>query len=732
MSHPRIATVEPTAANDPARLVHFAAGGVSLVIDCRGTGLPQVVHWGADLGGLDTAKLAGLAVATAPPVARNGLGESKRVSLLPEHGDGWLGLPGLRGHRAQGRDWSPLFETTGLTVEGGAHRPGRLAVTAIDRTAALSLRLRVEMSAAGLIRLDAAVRNDHRDGVYELDGLSLALPVPPEATELLDLAGRWAHERSPQRQSFGVGARVRDNRRGRTGADATLLLVAGTPGFGFRAGRAWGLHVAWSGNHRTLAERLSSGETVLAGGELLLPGEVTLQPGEEYVSPALFASYGQGLDQVSERFHRHLRSRRRHRDHPRPVVINTWEAVYFDHDLDRLKRLAECGARVGAERFVLDDGWFRGRRSEEAGLGDWYVDPDIWPDGLHPLVDHVRGLGMQFGLWVEPEMISLDSDLARAHPEWILATGGRIPPPARFQQVVNVACPDAFAYLLERLNALIDEYRLDYLKWDHNRDLVDAGHQPLGSPAVHAQTLAVYRLLDRLRDAHPDLEVESCAGGGGRIDLGILERTDRVWGSDNIDAHERQFIQRWTALLLPPELIGAHVGSPRSHTTGRILDLAFRAGTALFGDFGIEWDLTTAGDEDLAALADWVDVYKRHRSLLHTGRVVRNDPGDGGLWLHGVIGPDASEAIIAVVAVATAAMSPVDRITIPGLAPDLTYRVEPLPPGDELTSHWRPPWITAGGVTVTGRTLAEVGLQPPLLQPDQLLLLRLTASQRSS
>ena len=262
---------------------------------------------------------------------------------------------------------------------------------------------------------------------------------------------------------------------------------------------------------------------------------------------------------------------------PRPVVLNTWEAVYFDHRLDRLTALADTAAELGVERFVLDDGWFRHRRDDTAGLGDWYVDEDVWPDGLHPLVNHVRGLGMEFGLWVEPEMVNPDSDLARAHPEWV-----REAPPWRNQQVLDIAQPDAYAYLLERLDALVSEYAIDFLKWDHNRDLVGG---------AHAQTLAAYRLLDELRERHPALEIESCSSGGSRVDLGILARTDRVWASDTNDALERQAIQRWTQLLLPPELVGSHVGPPRAHTTGRTHDLSFRVATALFGHFGIEWDI---------------------------------------------------------------------------------------------------------------------------------------------
>jgi alpha-galactosidase len=219
-----------------------------------------------------------------------------------------------------------------------------------------------------------------------------------------------------------------------------------------------------------------------------------------------------------------------------------WEAVYFDHDLDRLTELARRAAAVGAERYVLDDGWFGSRREETRGLGDWTVSPEVWPDGLAPLADRVHDLGMQFGLWFEPEMVNPDSDLYRAHPEWVLGAA-RLPPSWRHQQVLNLAHPDAYAYILERLDALLTEYDIAYLKWDHNRDVVDA--------PVHAQTLAVYRLLDELRARHPGVEIESCSSGGARVDLGILARIDRVWGSDSNDALERQHIQRWTALLLP-------------------------------------------------------------------------------------------------------------------------------------------------------------------------------------
>src|SRR5699024_9466635 len=249
--------------------------------------------------------------------------------------------------------------------------------------------------------------------------LTLTVPVPADAEELLDFAGRWAKERTPQRSAFTVGTHLRENRRGRTGPDSAHVLHAGRPGLGFRHGEAWAVHTAFSGNHRHLAEQINTGRRILGGGELLLPGELRLAPGAEYAGPWLYASYGEGLDAVASRFHRHLRSRPQHVDTRRPVTLNVWEAVYFDHDLDRLKDLAERAAALGVERFVLDDGWFGSRRDDTSGLGDWVVSDEVWPDGLGPLVDRVTALGMEFGLWFEPEMVNEDSEVARAHPEWI-------------------------------------------------------------------------------------------------------------------------------------------------------------------------------------------------------------------------------------------------------------------------------------------------------------------------
>ena len=585
---------------------------------------PAIVHWGEELEDSSPESLASLAVAARPQRVSGGLDRTPRLTLMSTPAGGWLNTPGLEGHR-DGAGFSARFEVAG--VQANDHRA---LLSLSDSEARLAAQLELRVGPTGLFHQRLTLRNT-ADTPYTVQSMLLTFPVPWDATELLDTTGRHLRERTPQRRAFTYGTHLRESRRGRPGADATLLLAAGRPGFGFETGRVHGIHVAWSGNHRVLAERVTTGEAFLAGGELLGPGEVILAPGESTQTPWVIGSWGDGLTELSHRFHGEWRQRPRHPRRPRPVTLNTWEAVYFDHTLEKLTALADAAADVGVERFVLDDGWFTGRRDDTAGLGDWFVDDAVWPQGLHPLVDHVTALGMEFGLWVEPEMVNPDSDLARAHPDWILRGRMSLPPAARQQQVLDLAHPEAYAYVAGRLHALLDEYPIAYLKWDHNRDLVDAGTGPGGVARVREQTLAVYRLLDELKSARPGLEIESCASGGARVDLGILDRTDRIWTSDSLDPIERLANQRYTALVVPPELMGMHLTSPVVHSSGRTVALGFSAAVALFGHFGVEWDLTTVDDRDprgdrrmgLARQA----TAAPHRHGTH-GRRRRDRPGD--------------------------------------------------------------------------------------------------------
>ncbi|BDI22297.1 alpha-galactosidase [Herbiconiux sp. L3-i23] len=732
-SPPAFSTTD-SQADAPDVVLHLTAGGVSVVIDATGGRLPAVTYWGSALGPQTADDVFALELAATEPTSGNVVDVPVRVSVLPEQHAGWEGKPGIVGHR-DGADWSPKFTVSAIEVDGETRTDGRLVetggavvtVTANDAVAGLDLALEIELLASGLLRTRAALVNSG-SGVYTVDGVNLALPIPVRAREILDFAGRWSKERIPQRRDLVVGIHEREGRKGRTGPDAATVLSVGTPGFGFASGEVWGVHVGFSGNHRHYAEQLSAGAQVIGGGELLLPGEVRLAESESYRSPWVYAAYGDGLDDQAHRFHRFLRSRETHPTTPRPVTLNVWEAVYFDHDIDRLTDLADRAAALGVERFVLDDGWFTGRRDDHAGLGDWTIDEDVWPHGLAPLVDRVTGLGMQFGLWFEPEMVNEDSDLAREHPEWIMQTGGRLPLRGRDQQVLNLGIPEAYEHILERMSAILTEYDIAYIKWDHNRDLIDAGTFPTGVAGVHEQTLAAYRLMDELKRRFPGLEIESCSSGGARADLAVIERTDRVWVSDCIDPLERQQMMRWTMQLMPAELLGSHIGATANHTTGRTHALSFRAATAVFGHFGIEWDLTKATEQENADLAAWIAFYKEHRSLLHTGEMVRADEIDPAFQVYGAVADDRSEALFFVAFLTRATVSPRGRFTLPGLDPERRYRVAPVVVGEPDHGRADPPWYSDGaGVVLSGRALATAGLHLPGSFPERVVMLRIEA-----
>jgi alpha-galactosidase len=668
-------------------------------------------------------------------VAGQAVAAAGRCGLLPEHAAGWFGRPGLTGYRlgapgdgpAAGRDWSPLFGATRITGGGD-----RARIEAADHVAGLALATDVEAVPGGAVRCRHSVTNTGAQP-YVVAALDVVVPVPAAATEALDFTGDQLAERTPQRHPVTDGLWLREGRRGRTGHDSPTVLVAGEPGLGFGHGQAWGVHVAWSGNTVYRLERLRTGVTTVGGGELLLPGEVALARGETYTTPWVYVAAGTGLDELAAQFHGYARSLPAHPATPRPVSLNVWEAVYFDHDLARLTALADVAADLGVERYVLDDGWFRGRRDDRAGLGDWWVDDGVWPGGLHPLVDHVRRRGLQFGLWIEPEMVNPDSGLFRAHPDWILATGQRVPALQRNQLVLDLTRAEVRAYLLERISALLAEYDIAAVKWDHNRDLLDAGSGlRAGAAAVHDQTLAYYALLDELRRRFPAVEWESCASGGGRVDLGVLERVERFWTSDMTDALARQAIQRWTGQLVPPEYLGAHVSAPFSHQTGRYLPLGLRAATALFGHFGIEWDLTAARRDspaELAELGDWIALYRARRGLLHTGRVIRVDLPDETAWAHGVVAADRSAALLSYVQLDEPRHRRPAAVRVPGLDARRDYDVADVTPGpgpSALPSHHAAAPVAA--TRMSGAALAQIGLAVPARRPLTAVVLHVTAA----
>jgi alpha-galactosidase len=697
-------------------VAHHASTGLDL--EWSQSGLPQVTWLGHVPSGVSAHDLV-----AAPGLAR-------RMPLLGEHSHVRYTRPHLRGHRlgpdgTAGRAWSTRFITDSSVVEDD-----RLHLTATDADAQLRVQLELESLPGGSLRGRWTLTNCGATS-YVVDALEFVLPIADHLTESLDFTGRHERERTPQRRPVTDGLWLREGRGGRPGLDGTGMIVVGTPGFNTTTGEVVAVHVAWSGNTVLRIERDSSTGATIGGGELLLPGEMVLGPGDSYTTPWVFFATGEhGLDDIAASWHEWQRSLPAH-PAIQPVIFNVWEAVYFDHDLARLQAIADRAARVGVELFVLDDGWFCNRRDDTSGLGDWWIDKTVWPDGLTPLIDHVHRLGMGFGIWFEPEMVNPDSDLLREHPDWLLAAGPhRAPELHRHQQALDLTRPEVWSFLYERMTAILEAHPIDFVKWDHNRDLLEAGSLARhGAPAIHQQTQGFYRLLDALRDRFPAVAWESCASGGGRIDFGVLERVQRVWTSDMTDALARQTIQRWSTQLVAPEYLGAHVSSPTSHATGRTLDLDFRCATALFGSFGVEWDLSQATDEELDRLAAWVARYRQLRGLLHSGRLVRPVSTDPSVLLHGVVAADRSQALVAHVALDESAHNRGVQVRVPWLDPAAQYALTWEGPVKERAVSMSAPLPRKGpteGQAMTGTALWRRGFWIPRRPPESATLIRLT------
>lgn len=705
-------------------LIHLAAPTVSAVLAVHVEGL-ALRYWGAPIGDLGDGSAVDFL--TGDGESHGDIDRSQVPGVWREGARGFMGAPAIVGHR-DGRDWSPLFRVIHHHAEENS-----LVVDFTDDSAGLAARAELELTMHGVLLIGLSVTNTGM-GDYTLDSLTTWLPLPDRVGEILDFTGRWVKERQPQRQSLQVGTWLREVREGRSGHDASITQLVMTHGASFGSGEVWSQALLWSGNSAYRVERTATGRTSMGSGELLLPGEVRLAPGKTYRAPAVAAAYSdRGIDGVTAAYNTWLRSRPEHPTNvrPRPLTLNVWEAVWFDHDLDRLTALMDVAQEIGVERFVLDDGWFHLRRDDYAGLGDWWVDPEVWPEGLGELISRVKSRGMEFGLWFEPEMVNPDSDLYRQHPEWILHVGDRVPPEQRHQLVLDISNPEAWQYIFDAMNAILDEYDIAYIKWDHNRILVEPGSD--GRAAVHAQTEAFYRLVDALKEAHPGLEIESCASGGGRIDLGAAMHCDRFWTSDCNEALERQSIQRWTGIALPPELLGTHIGPTHAHSTGRTHSLSFRAVTALFGHAGIEWDLTKTTPEERAHLKSWADYYKANREFLHSGHVVRGDGIDDAALVHGVVSQDGSRAIYAYVQLDSAGASKPSHFTLPGLQPDAEYEirlVEPAGASEILDRRPMPAWAT--GIRVSGVILERIGLRPPRVFPESAFLIEATRVSAAS
>ena len=690
----------------------------SLVIDCRGNA-PAILYWGSRLSEATSPDMLSL-LATRQELQACQTQEAL-ITLSPEAATGFMGSPGVQMHRS-GRQWAIYAKTKSvnlvddqLTIISQCHG------AEIQLTHCLALHASTDVLTA-----TTAITNIGSSALW-LDRCDApCIPVPMRYNKILGFTGRWANEFQQVSIDRFPGAYVRENRSGRTSHDSFPGVVVHTEDTNESSGSAYGLHLGWSGNHQLRIEEQHTGQAYAQLGELFFPGEMSLEPGEKYCSPTLYGtSTAHGFSAISESFHGYVRASltdKRVRNKVRPVHFNTWEAVYFDLSYDRLCELADVAAEVGAERFVLDDGWFKNRKSDKAGLGDWFVDNTVFEDGLGPLIDHVKAKNMEFGLWVEPEMVNPDSDLYRAHSDWVLNAD---PAPlilSRNQLVLDLTRTEVQTYLFERLDALLTEYSISYLKWDMNRAVYQPNNQ--GGRAVgHYQTNALYTLLGRLRAAHPAVEIESCSSGGGRADFGILGFTDRIWTSDSNDALDRLRIQKGFSMFFPAEVMGAHIGPGVCHITGRILSMETRAGVAMFGHMGIEANLLEMEDDQTETLKAGVALHKKHRQLIHSGNLVRlnTQSNENGF---GIIAQDGGEALFSYAQLDSLSHSVGGRLQFIGLDSNCLYQVSIVWP-QEPKSYSTSILDVINGSVISGEALTKAGIQLPIMHPASLLVFHL-------
>lgn len=510
---------------------------------------------------------------------------------------------------------------------------------------------------------------------------SCCLELPFGNWHLLHLPGRHCMERNPERIPVMRGVQSVGSSRGMSSHQHNPFLILCDHQATEEHGDCYGLMYLYSGSFRAEVEREQYGavRTVVSPGEENF--RWTLQPGEHFVAPEVLLSWADGLCALSQQFHSAVREnvcRGEYRLAHRPVLINSWEANYFDIRPERILDLVKRAADLGVELFVLDDGWFKGRTDDTAGLGDWVENREKLPEGLRKLIQDIRDEGLLFGLWVEPEMVNENSDLYRAHPDWALAVPGRKPTRGRCQLVLDLSRREVQDYIIDTVSGLLERYDISYIKWDYNRCISDVYSHALPSErqgeAPHRYMLGLYRVLEALTTRFPHVLFEGCSGGGGRFDAGMLHYTPQIWCSDDTDAVERLAIQRGTSFAYPLSTMGAHVSACPNHQTGRTTPIRTRACVAMSGAFGYELDLSRLSPEEIEEIRGQIRQFHEDEELLLRGlyyRLETYNNEDATAWM--LVQEDQSAALLTVVLTAVHANAPQVHVKLKGLSPDALY-----------------------------------------------------------
>ncbi|MGG1514491.1 alpha-galactosidase [Paenibacillus oryzisoli] len=719
---------------DPAtQTFHLQGKASSYIMQLVPPGYLAHVHWGPKVRGTNIGSLLTRRrrCSFSPSTDPNDL--SLSLDTLPQEYPAFGGsdfrMPAYQVQTGNGSTVSELLYASHRIYPGKLGLKGLPATYVESESEAESLEITLSDGIIGLHviltytvyhDMDAIVRsvrfvNDGDTPIKLLRALSFSLDLPHAEFEELHLSGTWARERHIERRPLSAGGTVIESRRGSSSHSLNPFIALLSPEADEDHGDVYGFSLVYSGSFLAQAEVDPYGTTRVAMGINPFDFSWLLEPSEQFQTPEAVMVYSaEGLGGMSQTYHRLYRSRLcrgSFRDRHRPILINNWEATYFQFNADKIEALAVEGRMLGLELLVLDDGWFGKRDSDASSLGDWFVDAAKLPGGMADLAERVKAQELAFGLWFEPEMVSPDSELYRAHPDWCLHVPGRRRTEGRKQLVLDFSRQDVREYIVQALGGILASSHITYVKWDMNRNMTEIGSALLPPErqreTAHRYMLGLYDVLEQLTAAFPHVLFESCSGGGGRFDPGMLYYMPQTWTSDNTDAVERLKIQYGTSLVYPISTMGAHVSAVPNHQVHRTTPLAMRGHAAMSGNFGYELDLTMLSEDDKEAMKRQAALYKELRSLIQFGtfyRLLSPFEGNETAWMF--VSEDRKEALVAYFQVLAKPNPPLKKLKLKGLAAERNYRVSDPDAPDEPTERW-------GGDELMG-----IGLHLPVWKGD--------------
>lgn len=613
-----------------------------------------------------------------------GTGDFRIAAVAAVHNDGSCALD-LRYHSYRVTDRK--YFIPGLpAVYAEASEAQTLEIVLKDTASEMEVTLKYAvLEEIDIITRSAVISNNGAYPVTLTRAASLCLDIPHGNWEWVHFHGRHTMERLPERAPLLHGIQEISSARGTSSHQQNPALLLCGPDCTETSGSCIGAALMYSGSFQIKIELDQLNQVRVVMG--INPGQFRwkLKPYEEFYTPEVILSYsGTGMETLSHNFHKVIREhvcRGKYKLAERPVLINNWEATYFDFDEEKILSIARQAAALGVDMLVLDDGWFGRRNNDQSGLGDWVINESKLRGGLNGLSVKLKELGMRFGIWFEPEMVSEDSELYRAHPDWAVKIPDRKPVRGRYQLVLDMTNPEVRDYLYRAIANILNSAEISYIKWDMNRSISDWYSTCLSAESQgempHRYVLGLYELLERLTMDFPDVLFEGCSGGGGRFDAGMLYYCPQIWCSDDTDAYERTKIQYGTSFFYPISAVGSHVSAVPNHQTGRVTPLASRAVTAMAGSFGYELDLNTLTGEEKQSVAEQIKRFKKYRSLIHDGTYYRvSDPLRDNYAVWEFVSEDKSEVLVQGMIFQTEPNALQYVVRLRGLLPESSYRLE--------------------------------------------------------